>query len=106
MSYEVAPLALHVRLDVRATPVEPLDGVGDPGTAGGWLDPAVDTATLSRVAVFNTDVSWLITARPTSAFEFIVTVRVATTDHVEPFADTDATIEFPVRTSRSHAGSA
>jgi hypothetical protein len=47
-----------------------------------------------------------VTAIPISTADVIVTVVVRTTDHESPSAETDATMELPLRASFSHAGAA
>src|ERR1043165_2043072 len=66
-------------------------------------DPVV-TVTLSNVDVFKTVVSWLVTARPTSAVAPIDSVVLPMLVHVLPFAEIDAVTVLPLRASFSQTG--
>ena len=62
--------------------------------------------TLSNVAVASVETTWLLTARPTSAFAPIVNVSLPTSVHPTPSADTYALIVAPMRSSFTQYGAA
>src|SRR4051812_47290780 len=70
---------------------------------GGPLVPAA-TDTLSNVDVLSFAVSWLVTARPASAFEVIVTDAEPIWVHVAPSSDNDAMMVPAFRESLSQTG--
>jgi hypothetical protein len=105
-SYEVAPSALHERLALIATPVSPLEGVGEVGAEGGCAELPAVTLTLSKTDAFNAEVSWLVTARPTTTALLIQTIWLPTTCQSDPSADTEAVNVSPFRVSFTQAGGA
>src|SRR5687767_9559234 len=86
-----------------ATPTRPTSRDCHPsGSAGAIAAP--DTFTLSKVAVAVRVVSWPLTASPTYTAPLRAIVSCATTDHVTPFVEREATIDWPRRASLTHIG--
>jgi hypothetical protein len=103
-SYEVAPIALQVSVTVVETPVEPFDGLGEPGTAGAVVGVPAVTVTLSKVEVLSNVASALQTTRPTITLLAIETVVLPAVAQVTPSAETEATNVSPLLASRTQAG--
>src|SRR5436305_8584745 len=105
-----APFTVNVLFAKLALPRVP---IGAPGPPMSWLTHGAGrplvlenaVTTLSKVAVFNLDVSWLVTARPARSdegSEGSVTAPIVV--HTDPFGDTAAVICKPARVSLSHTG--
>ena len=74
------------------------------GEAAAASAATVRTTTLSNVAVASRVVSWLDTPRPRWTSAGIANVSLPTVVHVDPFAERNAVIVLPRRSSFTHIG--